>query len=169
MHDRVTRAFNHSLVTLIALLKSLHSRSLETLRLRQFPHLSLAPIMAGAAQSSAAAAEPAPPVQVSPQLDVDVDTQAPAPHESQTADLTRRCPNAMGGGQIYFRPIGSTHAPGKNASYELKVKITASGPTDESMWKVVYRMVHSIAYQRQPPDVPYSPWAGMQTFCHTFR
>ena len=86
MHDRVTRAFNHSLVTLIALLKSLHSRSLETLRLRQFPHLSLTPIICGAAQSSAALAVPAPAVQISPQLNVDFDTRASAEEEAKRGD-----------------------------------------------------------------------------------
>jgi hypothetical protein len=128
--------------------------------LRPFPEPSHSSGMAGTGQAAPAKA---PAIQwMSAQIVQDFETIAPASDKDKFEYMARRAPVNMGTSTVYFRAMEGTKTLGHQAELSARQKILISGPSEETVWRILYNTVHAVAYERQPPEVPYSPWAGMR-------
>ena len=98
----------------------------------------------------------------SPQLVTDFDKTAPATEADKFAYMASRAPHNMGDNRVFFRAMEGTKAAKKPAELIVREKIVASRAMEEFTWRILYNTIHAVAWERNPPEVPYSPWAGMR-------
>ena len=133
-----------------------------------FPgNLALAPVSETLSASGMAGTASAPAIAQaaqwqSPQLVTEFETTAPATDEDKFEYMTLRAPVSMGTNTVFFRAMEGTLAVIKAGDLTIHEKILSPGPIEETTWRILYNTVHAVALERTPPEVPYSPWAGMR-------
>jgi hypothetical protein len=114
--------------------------------------------MAGTASAPAIAQAPE---WDSPQLVTDFEKASPAKDVEKLEYMNLRAPADIGS-TTYFLAMEGTMAATKQGDLAVRSKIMTPGPCEETTWRILYSVAHSVALHRDPPEVPYSPWAGMR-------